>query len=85
MKITELLNRSDENFTRVAQLVGTTPQTISRIANGKRRPSLALAQRIAKATHSRVSLVGTEFDFVPNTARGHTPHPLARPDERRTA
>ena len=69
MRLAELLQRRDQSYTDVAKLAGVSPQTISRIAAGKRRPSVELAMKIGRATHSRVAVVRSEFRFTPNARR----------------
>ena len=78
MKLGELLFRRGQTFTDLANAVGVAPQSISRIAAGKRRPSLALAQRIARALHARLRIVGTDFTFVQECCPDRNPSPLNR-------
>lgn len=67
----ELLQRRNQNYTDLANAVGTTPQSISRIASGKRRPSLEMAQRIAKALDASLQIVGNNFTYAPNNGKGN--------------
>ena len=66
MTLKEFMYAKNVNCSQVARAAKTSPQTISRIVKGVRKPSNRMAFKIAKALGARPRFSPSGVDFIPS-------------------